>query len=133
MSILPTRGIGTDGVCGIALFGCRNRWGFPPIAAPFSSPPLADTHASRRDDPLWQVFFACGAMLLVFELFAVPIFTPRLGVRLCQRLGSVVEVPIYVVIPFLSHMNSTGLLVQAFAAILLFLFLAASDPVRACP
>eukprot|EP00904_Undaria_pinnatifida_P000574 jgi/Undpi1/10517/HiC_scaffold_29.g12967.m1 len=78
-----------------------------------------------------QVFFACGVMLLAFELCAVPIITPRLGVRFCQRLGSVVEVPLYIAIPLLSRMGNTGLPAQVIAAVLLFTFLACSNQVDA--
>lgn len=72
-------------------------------------------------------------MLLVFELFLLPICTPRFGIRLCQRLGSVVEVPLYIIFPLISYMSSTGYLIQAAAAILLFLAMAASDPVGGYP
>lgn len=70
-------------------------------------------------------------MLLVFELFAVPVLSMRLGVRLCQRLGSVVELPIYFITPLLSRMSSSGFLVPI-AAVLLFLVLAGSYPAGAC-
>lgn len=70
-------------------------------------------------------------MLLVFELFFVPILTPWLGIRLCQRVGSVVEVPLYFIFPLLSHLSSTGHLVKTAGAVLLFLVLASSDPVGA--
>lgn len=71
----------------------------------------------------------CGILLLCFELFVVPVLTMRWGIRLVQRLGSIVEVPIYFILPFLSRMSSSELLVPI-AAVLLFLFLAGSDPVR---
>ena len=67
-------------------------------------------------------------MLLAFELFAVPIITPWLGVRFCQRLGSVIEVPIHLSIPLLSHMTTTGLPARITAACLLFAFLACTNP-----
>eukprot|EP00904_Undaria_pinnatifida_P000564 jgi/Undpi1/10508/HiC_scaffold_29.g12958.m1 len=75
-----------------------------------------------------QVFFACGLLLLVFELVFVPFITPLWGIRFCQRLGSVVEVPIYFVIPLLTHMSNTGVPVRMAAVALLFTFLACTDP-----
>ena len=75
-------------------------------------------------------------MLLLFELFAVPIITPRLGIRFCQRLSSVIEVPLYMAITLLSHMDNTGRSVQIFAAVLLFVIVACLDQVGAfftCP
>ena len=71
----------------------------------------------------------CGLILLAFELFAVPIFTPWLGVRFCQRLGSVIEVPIHFSTPLLSHMTTTGLSARITAATVLFVFLACTNPV----
>lgn len=64
--------------------------------------------------------------MLAFELFVVPVLTMRWGIRFCQRLGSLVEIPIYFIIPLISCMGSGRLLVPI-AAVLLFRFLAGSD------
>lgn len=79
----------------------------PPLPAPL--PPFLE-----------QVFFACGLMVLVFELVAVPYLTPWLGVKLSQRLGSVFEVPIYFLFPLLSSMGGGDLPVTLTALVLLF-------------
>lgn len=44
-------------------------------------------------------------MVLVFEIFAVPNITPRLGVRNAQRMSSVLEVPVYLLIPIISLLD----------------------------
>ena len=93
--------------------------------------PLARAYPSPFLSPHRQVFFACGLVLLVFELVFVPIITPLWGIRFCQRLGSVVEIPIYFVIPLLTHMSTTGVPVRMAAIALLFTFLACTDPVGA--
>eukprot|EP00904_Undaria_pinnatifida_P000576 jgi/Undpi1/10519/HiC_scaffold_29.g12969.m1 len=67
-----------------------------------------------------QVFLTCGFMVMVFEMFAVPQLTPRLGVRLFQRIGSVFEVPTYFLFPVLSTVNAAGFPV-AFASLILLL------------
>lgn len=67
-----------------------------------------------------QVYLACGFMVLVFELVAVPIITPCLGVRLSQRVGSVFEVPTYLVLPLVSLASGSGLPVTIASLLLLF-------------
>ena len=59
-------------------------------------------------------------MVLVFEIFAVPNIVSRLGVRTSQRLGSVFEIPVYLLVPLLSRVNAAGLPVTAAAIFLLF-------------
>ena len=95
----------------------------------------ARTHARTRSlrfpFPAEKVFFASGVLLLLFELFAVPIITPRLGIRFCQRLSSVIEAPFYMAITLLSQMGTTGHSVQITAVVLLFMIIACSDQVGA--
>ena len=98
---------------------------------PAFAPPPPPSRRARRSSCARQVFFAGGILLLVFELFVVPVMTVRWGIGVCQRLGSIVEVPIYFIIPLLSRMSSSKFLVPI-AAVLLFVFLAGSDTVSGC-
>lgn len=41
-------------------------------------------------------------MVLVFDVFVIPNITPRLGVRNTQRMSSVMEVTVYLLIPMIS-------------------------------
>ena len=59
-------------------------------------------------------------MILAFDVLAMTVITPRLGVKLCQRIGSIVEVPVYFLVPVLSLVNAAGLPVTAFSVFLLF-------------
>lgn len=68
-------------------------------------------------------------MILAFDLFAVPNLTPRLGVRMSQRLGSVFEVPVYFLIPLLSRVHVADFPVTAAAIILLFVCYITSNAV----
>ena len=66
------------------------------------------------------MFLAVGLGLLVFELFAVPFVTKRIGVTASQRLASAISVPIYLAVPLLSNLHDTeGLLFWA-CVVLLF-------------
>eukprot|EP00904_Undaria_pinnatifida_P000540 jgi/Undpi1/10487/HiC_scaffold_29.g12937.m1 len=67
-----------------------------------------------------QVFVACGLMVLVYEIFAVPNITPRLGVRMSQRVGSVFMLLVYFLLPPLSNANNAGTHVTIITVILLF-------------
>lgn len=81
---------------------------------------------------LRQVFFACGAMVLVFEMFAVPHLTPWLGVRTSQRMGSVVLVPVYAFLPTLSSVQGSDLAVAIASLIFLFTCYVCSHAVSTC-
>jgi len=70
-------------------------------------------------------------MVLVFELFAVPHLTPRLGVQMSQRVGSVVLVPVYIFLPMLSSVNGAHLAVTVASLILLFTCYVCSHAVSA--
>lgn len=72
-------------------------------------------------------------MVLVFEIFAVPNLTPRLGVRVSQRVGSVFEVPVYFMLPLISHANGSDFPVTIAAIILLFTCYVTSNSVSALP
>ena len=90
-------------------------------------------YAFDNPDPsplLDQVFFACGLLVLLFELAAVPYLTPWLGVKLSQRLGSVFEVPIYFLFPLLSRMEGSDLQVALIALVLLFTCYVGTNSVR---
>eukprot|EP00904_Undaria_pinnatifida_P000581 jgi/Undpi1/10523/HiC_scaffold_29.g12973.m1 len=67
-----------------------------------------------------QVFLTCGFLVMILEMFAVPNLTPRLGIRLFQRIGSVFEVPTYFLFPVLSTVSAAGFPV-AFASLVLLL------------
>ena len=69
--------------------------------------------------------------MLVFELFAVPHLTPRLGVQMSQRVGSVVLVPVYIFLPMLSSVNGPDLAVTVAVLILLFTCFTCSHAVSA--
>ena len=59
-------------------------------------------------------------MVLVYEIFAVPNITPRLGVRMSQRVGSVFMLLVYFLLPPLSNANDAGTHVTIITVILLF-------------
>eukprot|EP00904_Undaria_pinnatifida_P000573 jgi/Undpi1/10516/HiC_scaffold_29.g12966.m1 len=67
-----------------------------------------------------KVLVTCGLMVLVYEIFAVPNVTPRLGVRMSQRAGSVFVLPVYFLLTLLSNANYAGTHVTIIAIILLF-------------
>ena len=71
-------------------------------------------------------------MVLAFELLAVPYLTPWLGVQTSQRLGSVFEVPAYVLFPLLSLVNNTGYPVTVPVLILLFTSYVCTNSVGGC-
>lgn len=85
---------------------------------------LPPTHSHTTPRPrlstVFQAFLIGGLMVLAFELFAVPNLTPRLGVRMSQRLGSAFEIPVYVLIPLLSCLNGAKFPASLVAVILLF-------------
>lgn len=60
-------------------------------------------------------------MVLIFEIFAVPRLTPWLGIKTSQRLGSVFEIPVYLVIPLLSVLDVGGRFETVALLILLFM------------
>lgn len=64
-------------------------------------------------------------------MFAVPNLLPWLGVRLSQRLGSVIQVPVLVIFPLLSLVNTAGYSVTTATTILLFTCYACSNSVGA--
>ena len=101
-----------------------------PLCGARAPPAFPRTHPAhvRR---FCQVFLACGVMVLVFELFAVPHLTPRLGVRMSQRVGSVVLVPVYIFLPMLSSVNGAHLAVTVASLILLFTCFVCSHAVSA--
>eukprot|EP00904_Undaria_pinnatifida_P005739 jgi/Undpi1/2295/HiC_scaffold_13.g05679.m1 len=67
-----------------------------------------------------QMFLAAGAILLVLEMVAVPTVLPRMGIKAYQRVGSIIHVPAYMLIPMLSSRdNAAGLPVAAASLILL--------------
>lgn len=68
----------------------------------------------------WQAYLMSGLMVLAFEIIAVPNLTPRLGVRMSQRLGSIFEIPVYFLIPLISRVNGAEFPVDVAAVILLF-------------
>ena len=67
---------------------------------------------------------------MVFEMFAVPNLTPRLGVRLFQRIGSVFGVPTYFLFPVLSTVHAAGFPVAFVSIILLLMCYVCSNSVR---
>lgn len=75
------------------------------------------------------MFLATGLVLLVFEMFAVPKLLPWMGVRLSQRLGSVVVASSYATMPLISVVNRAGYPVTVLAAIILFACFACSNAV----
>lgn len=79
-----------------------------------------------------QIFLASGFLVLVFEMFAVPNITPRVGFKMSQRLGSIFEIPVYVLLPLLSNLNADGTFVTATSIILVFMCYVSANSVSAC-
>ena len=79
--------------------------------------------------PVRQVFLISGLMVLVFEIFAVPNLTPRIGIRMSQRVGSVCELPVYFLIPLLSRADGADFPVTIALLILLFMCYVCSNSV----
>ena len=67
---------------------------------------------------------------MILEMFAVPQLTPRLGVRLFQRIGSVFEVPTYFLFPVLSTVSAAGFPVAFASLVLLLMCYVCSNTVR---
>ena len=89
-------------------------------------------HSPHLPHLLQQVYFACGLLVLLFELAAVPYLTPWLGVKLSQRLGSLFEVPVYILFPLVSRMGGGGLPVTLTVMVLLFTSYVCTNSVSAC-
>lgn len=60
-------------------------------------------HYSRpaRHPPASQVLFLCGLLVLMFDVFVVPLLTPWLGIKRLQQATSTIEVAVYFVYPLL--------------------------------
>ena len=57
---------------------------------------------------------------MVFEFFAVPNLTPRLGIKTSQRVGAAILVPLYALLPTLSSVKGYESAVAIAATIFLF-------------
>lgn len=75
-------------------------------------PPLA-----RPPSP--QFFFMCGLLALVFDVFAVPFFTARLGIATSQRAASAIEVLVYLAYQLLPCLHGTERPLTAVSVLLL--------------
>eukprot|EP00904_Undaria_pinnatifida_P001778 jgi/Undpi1/11600/HiC_scaffold_30.g13895.m1 len=75
-----------------------------------------------------KVFFSCGVLVLALETLVVPYVTPRVGVKRSQRIGSMIEVPIYILLPMLSRAaNSDGIPIFVASVTLLVICYAGSN------
>ncbi|CAM9851561.1 unnamed protein product, partial [Ectocarpus sp. 8 AP-2014] len=104
-------------VCGIYTFIIS---GFEDLFALWA---LSTTRAGGLDwsaEQIGQVLLASGLMVFVFELFAVPLVTKRLGVTTSQRLSSVTLVFVLPLVPVLGRLPNTGHLFMIASVGLLF-------------
>ncbi|CAN0085422.1 unnamed protein product [Ascophyllum nodosum] len=69
-----------------------------------------------------QVLLATGVSVLIFEPLAIPCITSRIGIKVSQRLGSLVEVPVYVMFPMIATLRGTKLLDLASAILLVTVY-----------
>lgn len=70
----------------------------------------------------WQALILCAFAILVFECFAVPCITTRLGVTVSNRMATAMYVPIYLAFPLVPLLHgSDG---QEYAAVVILLFAA---------
>ena len=68
--------------------------------------------------------------MLALETLVVPYVTPRVGVKRSQRIGSMIEVPIYILLPMLSRAaNSDGIPIFVASVTLLVICYAGSNAV----
>eukprot|EP00904_Undaria_pinnatifida_P008637 jgi/Undpi1/4903/HiC_scaffold_19.g08255.m1 len=75
-----------------------------------------------------KVLFLCGVLVLALETLVVPHATPWLGINRSQRIGSVVEIPIYILLPMLSRAASCdGLQIFFTSVTLLVIYYAGSN------
>lgn len=74
-----------------------------------------------------QVLLACGLSILIFECFAVPCITKRIGVAVSNRVATSTLIPVLLVFPVLSRLNGAGGYEYATVFIDLFAFYACSN------
>lgn len=77
----------------------------------------------------WKILLASGLSIFVFELFAVPCITKRIGVGTSHRLASAAMVPVYLVFPDLSRLHDTAPKLVAAVVCMLFASHACSNAV----
>ncbi|CAM9750755.1 unnamed protein product, partial [Ectocarpus sp. 4 AP-2014] len=96
---------------------------------------LSTTPAGGLDwsaEQIGQVLLASGLMVFVFELFAVPLVTKRLGVTTSQRLSSATLVFVLPLVPVLGRLPNTGLLLMVASVGLLFTVYSTCDAFYTC-
>lgn len=80
-----------------------------------------------------QVLLAAGLMVLVLELFTVPLVSKRLGVTASQRITSVAQVFVLFLFPLLGRLLGTGRLLIVGNVALHFAIYACFDAVGGRP
>ncbi|CAN0043325.1 unnamed protein product, partial [Ectocarpus sp. 12 AP-2014] len=96
---------------------------------------LSTTAAGGLDwsaEQIGQVLLASGLMVFVFEMFAVPLVTKRLGVTTSQRLSSVTLVFVLPLVPVLGRLLNTGHLLMIASVGLLFTVYSTCDAFYTC-
>lgn len=77
-----------------------------------------------------QMLLISSVAVLIFEAFAVPLVTKRIGIRLSYRLGTVFSVLVYFLFPMLSALNGHDGYLHAAFGLLVFGSFACNNAVR---
>ena len=70
--------------------------------------------------------------MLLFDALAVPNLTPQVGIRAYQRVGAVLQVLAYMMVPMLSTASVAGLPIPTLSLVLLFTCYACTNSVGTC-